>query len=192
MNPNLSTRRLLLRPLELADAETMFRYRSRADVSRYQIWRPADESEVRACIEKQNGLELGVRGTWFSLAITLRENGMMIGDIGLHFPENDSAQAEIGITLTPGYRHRGLAAEALTEVCRFAFTSLEKDRVYASVDPRNKASIRLLERVGMSREAFMPASMVIRGELVDDAIYAVRKNVFFNAEKGGMEEEKSR
>ena len=170
----------------------MFRYRSRADVSRYQIWRPANEAEVLSFIEKQNKIKPGTRGAWFSLAITLRENGILIGDVGLHFPENDSTQVETGITLTPGYRHRGLAAEALAEVCRFAFTSLEKERVYASVDPRNKSSIRLLERVGMTREAFMPGSMVIRGELVDDAIYGVRKNDFLNPAKRGTEEEKSR
>ncbi|MGB7538915.1 MAG: GNAT family protein, partial [Anaerolineales bacterium] len=53
-----------------------------------------------------------------------------------------------------------------------------KDRIYASVDPRNKPSIRLLERVGMRKEAFLPASMVIRGELVDDLVYAVKKADF--------------
>jgi RimJ/RimL family protein N-acetyltransferase len=178
MDIQLSTRRLLLRPLALADAETMFRYRSRADVSRYQIWRPVAESEASAFIQKQIGLTLGARGTWFGLAITLRENGIMIGDIGLHFPENDSTQVEVGITLTPGYRHRGLAAEALSETCRFIFFDLNKNRVYASVDPRNKASIRLLERMGMRREAFMPGSMVIRGELVDDAVYGLKKPDF--------------
>ncbi|MGB7539708.1 MAG: GNAT family N-acetyltransferase, partial [Anaerolineales bacterium] len=127
----LSTRRLNLRPLQAEDAETMFRYRSRPDVSRYQVWRPADISEVRAFIEKQSGIAPGARGTWYSLAMTLRENGMMIGDVGLHFPEIESAQMEIGITLSPAFQRRGLAAEALEEVCRFVFFSLGKDRIYA-------------------------------------------------------------
>ncbi|MBN2084184.1 MAG: GNAT family N-acetyltransferase [Anaerolineales bacterium] len=174
----LSTPRLILRPLRSEDAETMYRYRSRPDVSRYQVWRPADEAEVRAFIEKLKGLAPGVRGTWFSMAMTLRENGLMIGDVGMHFPETESTQVEAGITLSPAFRRRGLAAEALREVCRFAFETMGKDRVYASVDPRNKPSIRLLERIGMRKEVFMPASMVIRGELVDDAIYAVRKADF--------------
>lgn len=181
---SLSTRRLILRPLRTGDAETMYRYRSRPDVSRYQVWRPADTAEVRTFIEKLSGLAPGVRGTWFSMAMTLRENGIMIGDVGLHFPETESTQVEVGITLAPTFRRRGLAAEALTAVCRFAFETMGKDRVYASVDPRNKASIRLLERVGMQKEAFFPASMVIRGELVDDAIYAVRK-ADFRPEPGG-------
>jgi RimJ/RimL family protein N-acetyltransferase len=174
----LTTRRLMLRPLRAGDTATMFRYRSRPDVSRYQMWRPGDESEVRAFIDKQNGAVPGTRGTWYSLAVTLRENGILIGDVGLHFPEIESAQVEIGITLSPAFQRRGLATEALEEVCRFVFSSLDKDRIYASVDPRNKPSIRLLERVGMRKEAFLPGSIVIRGELVDDLVYAVKKSDF--------------
>ena len=181
----LSTRRLILRPLQAEDAETMFRYRSRPDVSRYQSWLPADVSEVRAFIEKMLGAPPGVRGTWFTLAMILRDTGIMAGDVGLHFPEIESTQLEIGITLSPAFQRRGLAAEALEEVCRFAFFSLGKDRLYASVDPRNKPSIRLLERVGMRKEAFLPGSMVIRGELVDDLVYAVKKPDFHPADGRG-------
>jgi RimJ/RimL family protein N-acetyltransferase len=168
MEIRLSTRRIILRPLQAEDAETMFRYRSRPDVSRYQSWLPAEVSEVRAFIEKQSGTVPGTRGTWYSLAITQQENGIMIGDVGLHFPEIESPQLEIGITLSPAFQ----------EVCRFVFSSLGKDRIYASVDPRNKPSIRLLERVGMRKEAFLPGSIVIRGELVDDLVYAVKKEDF--------------
>ncbi len=182
----LSTRRLILRPLQAEDAETMFRYRSRADVSRYQSWLPAEVSEVRAFIEKQRSTPPGVRGTWLTLAMTLRDTGIMVGDTGLHFPEMESTQLEIGITLSPAFQHRGLAAEALAEVCRFAFFELGKDRLYASVDPRNKPSIRLLGRVGMRKEAFLPGSMVIRGELVDDLVYTVRKSDFHPADGRGQ------
>jgi RimJ/RimL family protein N-acetyltransferase len=185
MEITLSTRRMILRPLQPADADALFRYRSRPDVSRYQVWRPADVPEVRAFIEKQSGTAPGVRGTWYSLAMTLRENGIMIGDVGLHFSETESTQVEIGITLSPAFRRRGLATEALMEVCRFAFDTMGKDRVYASVDPRNKPSIRLLERVGMRKEAFLPGSMVIRGELVDDLVYAMKKSDFRPAAGAG-------
>jgi RimJ/RimL family protein N-acetyltransferase len=176
----LSTRRLILRPLRRSDAETMFRYRSRPEVYRYQLWQPVNEAEVRAFIEKQERLSPGTPGTWCSLAITQRENDVMIGDVGLHFPRTDPTQAEVGITLSPAFQRRGLAAEALEAVLRYAFESMGKDRVYASVDPRNKPSIRLLERVGMHKEAFLPESMVVRGERVDDAVFSLRKEEFRN------------
>ena len=154
----------------------MFKYRCRPDVYRYQIWQPADESEIREYIEKQKTLAPDTPGTWFSLAITLRENGAMIGDVGLHFHEQDPAQAEIGITLSPAFQKRGFAVESLEAACRFLFLSKGKERITASVDPRNGSSIRLLERVGMRKEAHVRECMTIRGELVDDVVYAMRKD----------------
>jgi RimJ/RimL family protein N-acetyltransferase len=176
----LLTRRLILRTLRLSDAEAMFGYRSRPDVSRYQIWQPVDVLEIRKFIKKQKKTALDTPNTWFSLAIALRENDEMIGDIGFHFPENERTQAEIGISLSPAFQKRGFAAEALEAACRYLFQSMGKDCVYASVDPRNTPSIRLLEQAGMRKEAFFPGRMVIRGELVDDAVYAIRKDEFQN------------
>jgi RimJ/RimL family protein N-acetyltransferase len=178
MTFSLSTRRLILRPLKPEDADLMFRYRSRPVVWRYQIWRPEDISEIHAFIEKQKVLLLDTPGTWFSLAITRRESGEMVGDLGMHFPEEENSGVEIGITLDPEYQKRGYAAEALDAAFRFLFFSLGKDRVYASVDPRNTASIRLLEGRGMRKVSCLTGSLVIRGERVDDYIYALRRDEY--------------
>jgi RimJ/RimL family protein N-acetyltransferase len=178
MDTPIPTRRLILRPLQASDAGPMFAYRSRPDVSRYQIWQPANVSEIRDFIEKQKTLAFDTPGTWFSLAIVLRESGEMIGDIGLHFLEAKTDEMEIGITLSPAFQKRGFAVEALEEIFRFLFFSKDKDRITASVDPRNLASIRLLERAGMQKKAYFREKMVIRGELVDDVVYAVGKEEF--------------
>jgi RimJ/RimL family protein N-acetyltransferase len=178
MEIRLSTPRLILRPLEPPDAGALFRYRSLPDVWRYQIWRPADESEVRAFIAGQRQTAPDTPGTWYSLAITLREGGEMIGDVGLHFHEAKPAEVEIGITLSPVFQGRGFAAEALQEVFRFLFFSLGKDRVVASADPRNLSSLRLLERAGMRRGALIRGQMVVRGETVDDVIFSLLKADF--------------
>ncbi len=174
----LTTRRLILRPLDPGDAAAMFRYRSRPEVYRYQLWLPADEAEIRAFIEKQARLAPGSPGTWYSLAVTLKEGGLMVGDIGMHFPAGDPGQAEVGITLSPAHQRRGFAGEALREVLRFLFEDMQQLRVYASVDPRNRPSVRLLEKVGLRKEAFLPGSLVVRGERVDDAVYSIHKSDF--------------
>ena len=53
---------------------------------------------------------------------------------------------------------------------------LRKHRVYASVDPRNKPSMALLERVGMRKEAYLRQSLFWKGEWVDDVIYALLRS----------------
>lgn len=176
MNIRLLTPRLILRPLRPEDAAAMFGYRSRPDVFRYQLWRPADEAEIREYIGRQQRLAPGEPGTWYSLAIERREGGGMIGDAGLHFPDGNPDEVEIGITLSPEFQRRGFAAEALREIFRFCFHMLAKTRITAGADPRNLASVRLLERMGMTRTAYVRACLEVRGELVDDVRYAVRKD----------------
>ena len=52
---------------------------------------------------------------------------------------------------------------------------MKKRRIIASVDPRNTVSIRLIERIGFRKEAHFKESYYLRGEWVDDLIYAKLK-----------------
>ena len=97
---------------------------------------------------------------------------MLIGDIGIHFLEDD-AQAEIGYTISPDYQGQGYGTEAVSAVISYLFTGLRKHRIIASVDPRNTRSVKLLDRLGMRREAHFVKSIVIDGKWCDDCVYAV-------------------
>lgn len=169
----LQTPRLLLRRLELADAAALFAYRSDPEVLRFQLWEPHDVGEVRVFIADLLVLELATPGSWYQLAITLRESKTLIGDLGLHFPLDEPQQAEIGITLAPAWQGQGYATEALTAALAYLFDTLECHRVYARADARNRASIALLERVGMRREGYLHASTLARGEWTDDVLHAI-------------------
>lgn len=169
----LQTPRLLLRRLELADAAALFAYRSAPEVLRFQLWEPQDVAAVRAFIADLLVLELATPGSWYQLAITLRESKTLIGDLGLHFPLDEPQQAEIGITLAPAWQGQGYATEALTAALAYLFDTLECHRVYARADARNRASIALLERVGMRREGYLHESTLARGEWTDDVLYAI-------------------
>lgn len=169
----LMTQRLVLRPLRLSDSAAVFEYRSNPDVSRFQVWEPQDVREVRSFIAGLLDVEPDMPGTWYQLAITLRETGELVGDCGLHFPTERQGQAEVGITLAPAHQGRGYATEALERVLEYLFSDLGKHRVYATVDPRNAASIALLERVVMRREGHLRESAWVKGEWADDVIYAM-------------------
>ncbi len=55
----------------------------------------------------------------------------------------------------------------------YLFGPTGQHRVFGSVDPRNTASVRLLESVGMRREAHFRESLWHKGEWVDDVIFAM-------------------
>ena len=82
-------------------------------------------------------------------------------------------QVEVGCTLKKTFQGKGYATEALTAMVNYFFTILKKHRIVASIDPRNTASIRLIERLGFRKEAHFKESYFLRGEWVDDIIYAM-------------------
>ena len=167
----LATARLRLDALRQDDAASLFAYRSDPAVGRYQGWRPASLDEAARFIERQQGLAFDTPGSWFQFAVRLRESGELVGDLGLHFVDADAV--EFGVTLSPLHQGRGFAAEAVHGVLALVFDTLQRHRVYASVDPRNLACVKLLERLGLRKEAHFRESWRDGGAWVDDAVYAM-------------------
>ena len=92
---------------------------------------------------------------------------------------------EVGITLTRAYQGQGYATEAVEGVLDWLFVSLGKHRIHARVDPRNEASIALLERVGMRKEGHLRESVWTKGEWADDMIYAILGKEWSPRMRGG-------
>lgn len=83
-------------------------------------------------------------------------------------------QAEIGWALDPDYQGHGYATEAVREVIRIAFTDLGLRRITAYCFAENEPSWRLMERVGMRREAYTVADALHRdGTWRDGVVYAL-------------------
>jgi RimJ/RimL family protein N-acetyltransferase len=173
MNDKRAAPRVELRELRPADADTIFAYRTDADVARYQGWTPASIDEVRTFIAGLPAHDAYAPGSWHQLGIELRTTGALIGDCGIHVPPDDPAQAEFGITVAPAFHGHGYAAEAVRALLAILFGSLGKHRVFASVDPRNARSIALMERLGFRREAHFIESLWFKEAWADDVIFAL-------------------
>lgn len=170
--PEIVTDRLILAPLSATDAAALFAYRSLPEVSRYQSWEPSLLQDAVRWIETLRPVEFDSPGTWFQLGIRSRASGHLVGDLGVHFLDDDR-QVEIGFTMAPDCQGRGLGTEAVVGLLDHLFGSLGKHRVCASVDPRNEASLRLLRRVGMRQEAHFRQSLWFKGAWADDVVFAV-------------------
>lgn len=168
---SLHTERLLIRKMEIADQEALFRYRSLPEVYLYQSWRPSHVDDATAFITRNAGAAMQTPGSWQQFAVCLHD-GRLIGDIGIHFLE-DPAQAEVGYTLSPDYQGKGYAFEALKAMIDYIFQSLKMHRITESVDPDNKRSIRLLDKIGFRKEAHFVKSYWNDGKWSDDCIFAV-------------------
>mgnify|MGYP001275696939 CR=1 FL=1 len=167
----LRTRRLLLRTVEPADAAAIFAYRSHPDVCKYQ-GRHKDLAATRRIIRSVRKEPLNTPGAWHQLAIIDKRGGVLIGDFGIHFTGAENRQAELAYTLAPQYQGKGYATEAALRVMRYLFCTLKKHRLVATADPRNAASLRLMERIGMRREGYFRRSFWTGTEWTDDVLYA--------------------
>ncbi len=164
------TDRLLIRSIEMKDMEDFFQYRSNPQVYKYQTWRPKDLGEIKEFIIKNAQVCPNTVNAWLQMAVCLKE-GRMIGDIGIHFVDDD--QIEIGYTLSPDQQGSGYALEAVKAVINYAFSEWKKHRITASVDPDNTQSIKLLEKLGFRKEAHFIKSFFMDNKWCDDYVYAM-------------------
>ena len=175
----LETQRLLLRPINNTDVKALYAYRSDKILNQYQGWIPEKISDATEFIGRQ-APNWNLPDTWFQLAIIEQSSEKMIGDIGVHFIDQEDKQVELGCTLAKENQGKGFATEALNAVIDFLFVEMNKHRIIASVDPRNSGSIAMLDRIGFRKEAHFKGSYFQNGEWLDDAIYALLKNEWKN------------
>lgn len=147
----LESKRLILRPISLDVINEVFEYRSNAEVNKYQGWIPGSRAEVEDFINKTS-MQINEPGTWFQFVIVEKPTQRIIGDLGIHFPDDDHKQAELGITLHKDFQKLGYATEAMKRIIDFLFFELHKRRIVTSIDPANENSIRLVERIGFLKQ----------------------------------------
>lgn len=132
-------------PFRESDYEDLFEFLSQLE---------DDEFEGYPGINYENGREHLIRrlGSEEYYAVELLESAKVIGNV--YLGSRAFENREIGYIINKDYQRRGYAAEALSAILHHAFQS-GVHRVYAECDPRNIGSWKLLERLGMKREAHL-------------------------------------
>ena len=82
---------------------------------------------------------------------------------------------DIGYILAPDLWGQGLVAEALAPIIARAFTTGGLERITADVDPRNHASIRLLEKLGFAETHRAERTWLIAGAWCDSVYFALSR-----------------
>ncbi len=174
------TNRLTIRPIDLADADRIFSYRSDKQANEYQSWIPETIDDVCDFIHNQTAKKFNLPNTWFQMVLLNRESGELIGDVGIHFLDTYGFQVELGCTIDKNWQQKGYATEALQAIINQLFNTYNKHRIACSIDPRNEKSIKLIERLGFRREGYFKKSILIKNEWFDDLIYAILKEEWHN------------
>ena len=171
--PELSTTRLLLRQLTLADAPSVQHLRSNKAVMQY-INRPLTQTLQEAEAWVLVVLEALAANNGITWCICLKEAPQEhIGTIGLWRIEKENYRAEIGYMLEPHLQGKGLMYEALQAVVEYGFRELKLHSIEARIDPRNSASAALLKKGGFVQEGYFRENYRLDDSFADTAVWSL-------------------
>jgi len=143
----IKTERLLLRPWEESDAESLYKYASDPDIGLNAAWPPHKSVE--------NSLEI-IR-TVFSVpetyAVCLKETNEAIGCIGLVMNtalSDKDDECEVGCWIGKPYWGQGMIPEALRALIQHAFEDLGMNKIWYSHHQNNDRSKRVREKLGFT------------------------------------------
>jgi len=186
----VETARLTLRPGQSDDAEGTWAYRRLPEVGVWLTEIPADLDSYRSTFTRPDRL-----GT----TIIVETGGSIVGDLMLRIEDAwaqteapshlRGTQAELGWVLNPLHTGRGYATEAVQAIIRTCFTTLGVRRVTANCFLADETSWRLMERVGMRREAHAQRESRHRsGQWLDTVTYALLADEYVDNRPGNPTE----
>jgi len=169
----IETSRLRLRPFVPGDLGALYEVQSRAEVHRWLYSEPRSEDELRGTIERRIARVRDAPETGVALVVELAATGEFLGDVTLTVEPPAQRQGEIGFIFHPEHQGRGYATEASAAVLALAFGAYDLHRVYGRLEARNLASARVLEKLGMRKEAHLVENEWVKGEWQSEAVYAL-------------------
>lgn len=153
MNLVLETERLILRPLELSDAEAMFEMDNNPEVHKY-LWQTPTQTidETIKVIEYVN--RQYAENNIGRFATIVKETGEFIGWTGIKFvndhEENGNTNFyDYGYRLNEKFWNKGYATEASVMWLDYGFNKMNIDKMNAYTHAQNGASNHVLQKVGM-------------------------------------------
>ncbi len=175
----LTTEHYLIRAFEPKDLQAFANYRAQPEVAKYQSWSEYSYQDAVALYQGMDYASFGTPGNWYQLAIVEPDSDQLIGDLALHFI--DQQQVEIGFTVDPTFQRRNVASEAIHALLGYLFLTLNKHRVIAITDTQNIACWRLLEKLSFRREAHFQQNIFFKGAWGDEYQYAMLCSEFVDS-----------
>lgn len=165
--------RLRLREFTMDDWPAMHAWASRPEVCRFQAWGPNTPEETRAFLQTVLAAATAHPRTDFTLAATLPGSDTAIGSGALYIRNQRFRTGEIAYVLHPDHWGQGLGAELARLLLGVGFDQFGLHRIYATCDPRNIGSGRVLQKAGLTHEGRLRHTALIRDGWRDSDVYGV-------------------
>ncbi|MDM1298747.1 GNAT family N-acetyltransferase [Empedobacter falsenii] len=174
MNVILKTERLTLRPVTIDDTEAIHQLHSIEEVDQYNTLGIPENIDVTILhvkdLVKSNQ---GENPRSYTFVMEMIEGNHFVGLIAINLGKPKYRNAEIWFKLHPDFWNKGIATEALREIISFGFNTLNLHRIEAGCAVDNIGSYKVLEKVGMIREAHTRQLLPLKSGWADNYGYAI-------------------
>lgn len=180
--PALETERLILRRINMHDAQDLYNYGRDPLVAKHVLW-DAYKSifEARSYVRYMlRRYRMGDAASW---GIELKSTRQIIGTIGFMWVQTDNCSAEVGYSLGRSYWNNGIMTEALRETIRYGFYGLHLNRIEAQHETDNPASGAVMRKCGMTKEGTLRQRLLNKGHFVDVDVYSILRSEFNEIEQ---------
>jgi ribosomal-protein-alanine N-acetyltransferase len=167
-----------LRPATPRDAEILRQWRSEPSVRRFQPLNELPTSQLRADVAAQRIGEL-YRGHGDKFQWIVEVDGVAAGWITLVVSNWEHGLAEVGYALSSPFQSRGLMSGALLLLLDDLFHNTPLERLEARCATENVGSQKVLERNHFRREGLLLGYFKLRGERIDNFLYALLRDEYF-------------
>ena len=175
--PTFETENLILRKIKVSDYTDMFEYSSLDSVTEYLTWNSHRNEEYTKRYLKLVQDQY-YDGEFYDWAVVLKNENKMIGTCGFTSFDIENNAGEVGYVINPNYAKKGYATEALKRIMYEGFMTLNLHRIYARCMDGNAASLRVMEKCGMTYEGCARSSMYIKGKYRSIHTCAIISNEF--------------
>ena len=175
---DICTKRLRLRELRKQDEQAIHNYSSDPEVTLYMNWGPNVQQDTTNFIQKSIASQSEQPRTDFTLAVILQSKNKLIGSCGIYLSNPSQREGFIGYVFSKSVWGKGYATETAAALVKFGFENLKLHRIFATCDPQNSVSARVLEKVGMQKEGCLRQNYWVRGKWRDSLLFAILENDF--------------
>lgn len=173
--------RLILKEISLEDLKFVHKLYSYPEVDEHNtLGIPKNIEATKKIIESFIKDQLTKPRKSYHWKIVIKDNNEFIGLCGLIPSNNLYKLGELYYKLIPSSWRNGYATELSKNIVRFGFDKLKLHKIEADVAVENDASIRVLEKLGMTKEGIRRKLLPIRGEWKDSYLYAIVEDDFRN------------
>ncbi len=169
----LSTDRLVLRRIEISDAEKMYaNWASDSSVTKFLTWLPHENVEATKKVIT-SWVEEYEKKDFYQWVIILKDIGEPIGTISVVGKDESVNMLHIGYCIGSKWWRRGYASEALSAVIDFLFDEVGAERIESTHDVNNPSSGRVMEKCGMKYEGTLRRYARSNAGISDVKIYSI-------------------